>query len=1221
MSNTDYGELFCQAVDTIIKERIGSIPYDSTYLCTIVDDSDKKNGHYRVLKDQVEFDAYSSVTNYSKNTNVYVQVPNGDWNEQKIIVSKKVDKNTKPLTYVRPFDSFVDITGNVITQPPQISGLVANDPIRKEITVWSYNSPASSTDYKEEGIDLIGYSRMGLQASFMCWAQELGAILGSYGLRLRVEAIPEDAEDGQAIDETNYYDFIFDCADMVGNPYAFESYYQQEIIFDISNLYKIKRMELQFYEKPGSFINGQNEQIPFENLPPNIFTQDIYLSFGYDSSEFDKDTVILYSTKNSRYYEDRDPEEDNHKDIYMRWVHKFDNGFFRVVTEKDDLNYELRWYKEELGHKSDNAFSGVDWKLISKQTHPTNNLYEYDIIDKNWIDYNNIAQTASYGRPRVPEYNMTWLLPDTSKAEEAIKALVFYDDTHIISNILTFKNNNEAINQATVNATSALMINCEDETYGNYFIYNLGGKIVDDADCRLEREFKLYFNANFAEEETAAELTNAEIVEWIIPSVNTMIDIEGFIGADSDGKEFEPDIEGYYHLKRYGIKDQRYDVTKNGANTQKYKIKYLYNQAYNNNTIKCNIYKNNKIYTATKELTFGPIGTSGTDYTFVLDFDKGVTALTIGDTDKVTVTARLYNYEGREIDILNKHFNWSWVGKSKAFLSIDGEHAGADGIFENVQSSTVEVQLNSDVTSISTHDNFTVLKATLTDWGDYPLNAYLPIPIRTDKKYQFISGAKEICYNSLGYLDTYFQSPYEIHINNGLSEKDENDIIIPKLVNSTWEIYSGEEDDPYKPVLEPNSAGQYILRPINIYAKDAMTELCVIGYDVDAEEEVWSQPIYVYQNTYPSSIINEWDGSLQIDEKTNSILAAKIAAGKKHKDDNTFSGVMMGDWSGNDSSTDDPSSAEYAITENTGIYGFQRGVATFGFRDDGTAFIGKPGFGRLEFNGNKSVIESNAFASGKGGLSLDFDDGVIKMYEPNKSHNRERSIILDADASEFPFTIGSNFSVDWDGGIWAKKGTFEGNIDAISGEFSQNLKANQLEATEATFGSLYVETPYFNTVYFAPATSTQKHVTYEIRHTNGRWETVDEDVYNAYSGKKRKTTTSKGATVYGGELGLFKGHNGVIETTVVGLRNSNPELSMVIEGSGQNLRIGNNKDTDHIILKGDQIRWQTAGIVGTGQKNSSGELYQHERFVINAAAIEFSTPDPSNQTGIYARFA
>ena len=45
----------------------------------------------------------------------------------------------------------------------------------------------------------------------------------------------------------------------------------------------------------------------------------------------------------------------------------------------------------------------------------------------------------------------------------------------------------------------------------------------------------------------------------------------------------------------------------------------------------------------------------------------------------------------------------------------------------------------------------------------------------------------------------------------------------------------------------------------------------------------------------------------------------------------------------------------------------------FGFKNDGTGFIGKSGKGRLVFNGDTSIITSNAMANNLGGMMLDFD--------------------------------------------------------------------------------------------------------------------------------------------------------------------------------------------------------------------------------------------------------
>jgi hypothetical protein len=48
------------------------------------------------------------------------------------------------------------------------------------------------------------------------------------------------------------------------------------------------------------------------------------------------------------------------------------------------------------------------------------------------------------------------------------------------------------------------------------------------------------------------------------------------------------------------------------------------------------------------------------------------------------------------------------------------------------------------------------------------------------------------------------------------------------------------------------------------------------------------------------------------------VIAAAVSAGKKNSD-NTFSGVMIGDWSGKDLDTGEE------IAKQTGVYGFHHG--------------------------------------------------------------------------------------------------------------------------------------------------------------------------------------------------------------------------------------------------------------------------------------------------------
>lgn len=84
----DYNEIICQAIDTIVQQRLQSLNFNKTITCIIIDNSQKSKGRYRVQYGSMTFYAYSENLNYENNTAVQVLIPNGDFNAQKLILSK-----------------------------------------------------------------------------------------------------------------------------------------------------------------------------------------------------------------------------------------------------------------------------------------------------------------------------------------------------------------------------------------------------------------------------------------------------------------------------------------------------------------------------------------------------------------------------------------------------------------------------------------------------------------------------------------------------------------------------------------------------------------------------------------------------------------------------------------------------------------------------------------------------------------------------------------------------------------------------------------------------------------------------------------------------------------------------------------------------------------------------------------------------------------------------
>lgn len=111
----------------------------------------------------------------------------------------------------------------------------------------------------------------------------------------------------------------------------------------------------------------------------------------------------------------------------------------------------------------------------------------------------------------------------------------------------------------------------------------------------------------------------------------------------------------------------------------------------------------------------------------------------------------------------------------------------------------------------------------------------------------------------------------------------------------------------------------------------------------------FKQAIAFTRNVYSSSLVNNWDDTtLELDHANSAVLAKMISAGAKDTN-NRFTGVMMGDWA---------SKADSSL-DVAGLYGVKYGEQVFGFKVDGTGFIGKSGKGRIEFDGNRSLISNS----------------------------------------------------------------------------------------------------------------------------------------------------------------------------------------------------------------------------------------------------------------------
>ena len=919
----------------IANSSVDKVKFDSTIECTIIDATDKLIGKYKVKNESyAEFYAYSQITTYNKDDKVYVQIPKGDYNSTKFIVGKKTDKNEdKPYNFVNPFNTFIDLTGNFFVAKDnnkEIWSILANGN-EKEIEI----TPKGGITFTDEQ---QGFTRLGLRADFRAWLETLGVVSGNYGLKLNIYGIKDDTADNikkieESIKNNGEVPLIasieLDTNDMYGNPYNFEGYYSQEIVIDTSAVAKIYNIKIYLYQK-GNFKDSNNDLISYANdfnmsVPPNnIFVKDIYMGLGISADEIENEYVRLYSLDGSTYVIDDKGQIDS-KTIRLKWVHFDEDGNRVQITEyKKEDTFEVRWYMYEFGAPSTDEYSGVYWTAI--EDNKNNFFYQ--------------------------------LKPRSNKNQEQVKVIILYNGKVYRSNIITFNNEKQVPNDATIDSLNALSIYCEDQTNGNYLIYNQANYLMNRSDGKISRKLTLHFDSKTyaitngiigKNQNGESKLVEAQRVIWQIPIKNTMLNF----GIKDDG------TDATYKEIVIDLTNENVNVSP-GEFSLDYTINTFYSANKSNNTVIAKVEKDGIVYTAIKDFTFGQAGTNGTDCTLVIDMiaheslnNKIFTAIRSGVRDKYIFKAQLYDNEGKEVTNFN---NCTWTWKFMTGSTVNNVALINPTMEPYTEKFYKQLSVN---TTNSIMNNLIILQVTLSGWGDYDLTAYYPVPITTlDNAY--INGPTEVIYLSNG-EPTFSKEPYKLFVNG----KVDND--------ATWSIYPTESTDKFIGKIKYNDKKkEYRLSPMNFYVDG------VSVYGVQGKQNgnvVWSQPILVIQNKYPSAMVNKWDGQLNIDSDNNFIGVAQIAAGKK-ENNNTFTGVLMGSFG--------DGKADSSLSKNTGVYGYYQGKQVYALKDDGTATFGKSGNGQIEIKGDSGKIKSAGYDNGNG-LLIDLLNNKIDGIKNNKS--------------------------------------------------------------------------------------------------------------------------------------------------------------------------------------------------------------------------------------------
>ena len=882
----DYNEILCQAIDTIISQRISEIGFDKTIICTIIDDSKKGSGEYLVTDGSLTFWASCDSDKYRSNHQVYVTIPMGDYSQKKVIVGRfSSEEDNYPLVYVSPLEKIVPVVN--LYSNKDMFGLIANDAMQ---AISLGNFPCNCD---------VNADTISISADFKCLLQDYLVTEGNYGLGIILTSTNN---------ESAYFEL--DCKkDMFGNPYAYTTFLTQSQTYRLDFTGLIDSIQIYFYQR-GNFshieILGEDATLLNPSIYNNIFVRNIDISLGYDTERIEDNTVRIQSVSTPSYNIE---EGDNVKKLTLYWYNKdennkylgFSDGVFAETEEEakaeNSGKYYIKWE-----HSNNNG----DWSPIPEG------------INKTSLD---IA------------IEPTWLLNE-------YRATVYYSGNFYRSNILQFRNaapGSDAVQNAL--QMSLTLLNGENGQDA-YPLYGSDGSIINPADSTLINRSVYFVYDSTVGGTLENDVLDGATVCYYIPLNATMLQesyfYDGWTKIAEGATNYRNGYAGYSKV-----------ITGETQLSDKiftYRIKQNYNPLFINNTIILFIIdKNGFEYTTSKSFNFSSYGTSGTDFTVIVSAERGENVSI--ESSAIKLQAQLYDANYKEIP--ETTFEWRR--------------------YPNGEKTTQEIA--------AIVGEYSVVQATAqVDWASGRINISGLCPISYAKSDEYVyQGPVTIMYDSAGSSPNYYRGDICLFDRNN------------NVIECNWEIsYYSDIRELIKDTKYAESWGKLTqqdnvfprFKPSPIYLGEQVL-LALVAKNAEGEV-LWQQPLIILQNQYASALLNNWNGDLIVDNENNYILSAMLGAGTKNNQ-NQFSGVLMGDITKADSD----------ITRESGLFGYHEGGQSFGFKTDGTAFIGKKGAGRIEFNGNNGFIQSGNYKSKEAGMRIDLANGSIdaKNFTINEDGN------------------------------------------------------------------------------------------------------------------------------------------------------------------------------------------------------------------------------------------
>lgn len=1042
---------YVQSVISLVDHRLNQLRLDYTVEAEIMSVENADEGEYKVLYQSNIFSAFAGDENkkYKVGDMVYMLVPQNNFNMKKIIIGK-VSKNSFSKVNT-------DLANFIVPNGPTINSFYydaeGKDPINEKN--WGLIAGKHDTIKIIENGDTYDASKhtsfiqsakdnehIEIQASFLTSFQKQ-MTKGNYGLKVtfyvKNAIYNENPNDKDAV---GTQDFIFDIDSFNGAPYDFRNWSPQKLRFSVQKDYLLGLKSIYFFEKGFEYDTYKKKnEIVTQNKNNNIFVKDIKLQFI--------NSVNL--TDNLFYLNILMPNGNNlgKKDVILSGV--LYSGGEDVLNVN---NAKCYWYEKDASittsHESYDNLAGPGWRRISE-----------NIDNVVTIDFNQLI---------LHQGGSSWISRD-------FKLVVKYKDENIITKTVTVYNSNSPYNLKLIQITGSdghvyLQVEgIEDSSNISYSWYRRlpDGQydiIQNVANNKIDiNEFLRYSFIDFSVEikksgkyyctlyKTVSNVSGEEdVVVTYIGTDMYQYDANGDITIDNaelertleanitwaDGKGSSSiiqwlDCEGHDIAKQtdsatdVGFSQPQNCMMKNmwvdTENKLHYKIKPKFSRTDSNNFIILRIITvDNQVFEFKKEIAFfkdGDQGTNGTTFACVIRLFRNNNRIyefcplvensdgTYSFYNNAYPVAQVFK-DGELIQNDNRYtLEYLWSGINVTIGSIDNNSPKTLRLNdENLGGSAYILKLK-----VTISDSDTGLKAQI--YYNYPLIIWL---YGNGSEISKISTTipSFIMYSSSGINPTFVNTPVEVVY--------DEEIIKPNSSSDITGIFYEYGQLTQNYIYRDE---HYYLSPSPYYLGD--NPLTGSGIRFNNGNFAFNYSILCYLNTYGNEAINGWDGTaIEINENKGYILAPQIGAGEKI-DGNKFTGVVMG------KDTD---------INQFGLYGYDKGIQTFGLKADGKAFFGATDSGRINIDGDRAVLY--------GGMSKGGANSMVLSLKNKELNNDSHAIsVFDKNKEEaFYLTYnGKLYAQDAriEGEIYSSKGTIGGWNLSKEGFFAGEKKKGQID--------------------------------------------------------------------------------------------------------------------------------------------------------------------------------